>query len=335
MEGWCTIESDPGVFTELITEMGVSGAQVEELWSLDKDSLDLLRPVYGLIFLFKYRQGEKDDRPASTDHSESLFFASQVINNACATQAILSILMNTPEVQLGSEVSNLKEFTREFPPELKGMAISNSESIRRAHNSFARPEPFVPDEKAVADNDDELYHFISYIPFEGALYELDGLKPGPICLGKCEKEDWLDLVRPAIQERIDKYANSEIRFNLMGVIKNRREVCGENIVRLEAAKSAILHKLGTGDCMEVDGVVSQDLPSDPATLNAKLEEVEEDMARFKQQIATEEEKAEGWKQENIRRKHNYIPFLFNFLQILAEKGKLKPLIEKAREKTTH
>eukprot|EP00242_Pyramimonas_sp_CCMP2087_P017611 CAMPEP_0198205614 /NCGR_PEP_ID=MMETSP1445-20131203/9152_1 /TAXON_ID=36898 /ORGANISM="Pyramimonas sp., Strain CCMP2087" /LENGTH=294 /DNA_ID=CAMNT_0043877981 /DNA_START=159 /DNA_END=1040 /DNA_ORIENTATION=- len=294
MEGWCTIESDPGVFTELITEMGVSGAQVEELWSLDKDSLDLLRPVYGLIFLFKYRQGEKDDRPASTDHSESLFFASQVINNACATQAILSILMNTPEVQLGSEVSNLKEFTREFPPELKGMAISNSESIRRAHNSFARPEPFVPDEKAVADNDDELYHFISYIPFEGALYELDGLKPGPICLGKCEKEDWLDLVRPAIQERIDKYANSEIRFNLMGVIKNRREVCGENIVRLEAAKSAILHKLGTGDCMEVDGVVSQDLPSDPATLNAKLEEVEEDMARFKQQIATEEEKAEGW-----------------------------------------
>jgi hypothetical protein len=31
--------------------------------------------------------------------------------------------------------------------------------------------------------------------------------------------------------------------------------------------------------MDVDGVVSPDLPSDPAALNAKLEEVEKDMAR--------------------------------------------------------
>eukprot|EP00959_Pyramimonas_sp_CCMP1952_P420188 8801091-Pyramimonas_sp.AAC.1 len=85
--------------------------------------------------------------------------------------------------------------------------------------------------------------------------------------------------------------------------------------------------------MDVDGADGHDLPSDAGSLNAKLAEVEADIARFRQQIAAEEEKTQNWKQENIRRKHNYIPFLFNFLQILAEKGKLKPLIERARQKS--
>lgn len=86
-----------------------------------------------------------------------------------------------------------------------GLTISNSPVIRTVHNSFARQQLFEFDPSAAQKNDD-VFHFVGYIPIDGRLYELDGLKQGPIDLGAIPAEaEWTDIVRPIIEKRIQRY----------------------------------------------------------------------------------------------------------------------------------
>lgn len=300
-----------GVFTSLIEDIGVKGVQVEELYSLDPEQFADLSPVHGLVFLFKYEAEHHSSHSAATDASTAatiavddceLFFAKQVISNACATQAILSILLNARGIELGETLSEFKAFTRDFPSDLKGLAISNSEPIRVSHNSFARPEPFVMEERR-ATKDDDVYHFIAYVPVNGKVYELDGLRDGPVCLGDvpsttdgAETTDaWLRVACPVIQQRIEKYAASEIRFNLLALIRNRIDAFRSQLAALQAA---------------------------PASETTDVE-----IAQLERAIADEQQKRAAWAVENARRKHNYLPFIVQLLKTLAEKQQLQPLVQ--------
>ncbi|RUS16821.1 ubiquitin carboxyl-terminal hydrolase [Endogone sp. FLAS-F59071] len=304
---WCLIESDPGVFTELIADIGVKGIQVEEIWSLDDDTLEGLKPIHGLIFLFKW-QGAQSSEPYSefSDADNHVFFAQQVITNACATQAILSILLNSSTIELGEELTKFKSFAAELPPDMKGLAISNSVLIRSVHNSFARSDPFVMSE--LRDSRDEekedLFHFISYLPVHGALYELDGLSRGPVNLGPCTDDDWLAKVRPVIQARMAKYTSSEIRFNLMALIRSRPEMYEEQLKELDA------RLIG----------------------NPNLDALNVERVTLENRLAIEKEKFRRYKRENALRKHNFIPLIYNLLHALAKRGELAPLIEEAKKK---
>jgi len=336
---WCLIESDPGVFTELIRGFGCSGVQVEELWSLDEQTLELLRPVHGLIFLFKWRPGEEPEGSIVKDSRlEIIFFAHQVINNACATQAILSVLMNAthPDLKLGETLSSFKEFTAQFDPSMKGFALTNSDSIKQVHNSFSRQAMFEFDNTS-KEKDDDVYHFVAFVPVQGRLYELDGLKDGPIDHGACTHEGWLKICKPIIEKRMQKYSAEEIHFNLMAVVSDRKHLYLREIERLNNRKQELLDKLenllaGQGsDAMETD---SQQTPADMQTL---VQNIESEISRFQSLVTNEDDKMIRYKIENIRRRHNYLPFIMELLKVLARKGDLMPLVEKAQKatKTVH
>jgi ubiquitin carboxyl-terminal hydrolase L5 len=319
-QNWCTIESDPGVFTELIETMGAKDATVEELFTLSDESFDAIAPAFGLLFLFKWTKetsGTGELKPLAHEETDpELFFAKQTITNACATQAILSVLLNSSNrVDVGEELKSFRDFTKEFNPEMKGDTLGSNPMIRGAHNMFARPEPFIMEDSSASssgrrkqnrdddDDDSASYHFIAYIPHKGGLYELDGLQRGPILLSQGEfKEDdiessaWLRAVRPHIEARIRRYEQTEIRFNLMAVIRDRRKVLQERIEKAE----------------------QENKPDEVQTLRDELVQVEE--------------KRKQWTEENIRRKHNYVPFIVAALRLLARRKKLKGLVRAAQEK---
>lgn len=51
-----------------------------------------------------------------------------MITNACATQAILSILLNSRTIELGEELSNFKAFVSDFPAEVPFYSSLNLDS---------------------------------------------------------------------------------------------------------------------------------------------------------------------------------------------------------------
>lgn len=308
-EEWCTIESDPGVFTEVLQGVGCTHVELEELWSLDEATLMQLQAsgkVYGLIFLFKWESKNPADaakkEPLSEDVTPpNLFFAHQTMTNACATQAIMSVLLNsglTPE-QLGPTLTEFQSFTASFPPSLKGEAIGSSEDIRKSHNAFSRKDAFLAEGRFhMRTGDEEAFHFVSYVPLDGTVYELDGLQKGPILVGTYSAEEptsWLNVARDAIQERMN--AGAEIKFNLMAVIQDQRVDLKRKLEELE-------------------------------NNNEKAAEHSEVVAALAQQEA----KRKNWEVENQRRQHNYVPLCMQLLKELAKVGNLPELITEAKER---
>jgi ubiquitin carboxyl-terminal hydrolase L5 len=114
--------------------------------------------VHGLIFLFRWREDDPDKQEPSCP--EEVWFANQVCHlscnpqfdcsqltpypphqtnsNACATIALLNIVNNIPSIDLGENLENFKQFTKDFSPALRGYSIGNFEFARQIHNSFAR-----------------------------------------------------------------------------------------------------------------------------------------------------------------------------------------------------
>ncbi|CAH8455851.1 unnamed protein product [Schistosoma bovis] len=293
---WCLIESDPGVFTELIRGFGVESLECEEVYDLTETSN--VSDALGFIFLFNYDDKQDNVGKVVTDaNNRGIFFAKQTISNACATQAIINILLNIDDkVPIGPTLSDFKSFVSDFDSTMKGTAISNSDQIRVVHNSFSNYQLFEFDEKTPKSNED-VYHFVGYVPINGTLYELDGLKPGPVDHGKLpENSSWIDSARPLLMKRMEKCVDG--KFNIMAVVPNRLAMYEKQLAQYKKDSS------------------------DPESVY---------ITELMNNIASEKKKIAAYRAENIRRRHNYLPLIVELLKMLGENGQLTSLVEKAQK----
>ncbi|KAK9441301.1 ubiquitin carboxyl-terminal hydrolase [Metarhizium brunneum] len=254
-------------FNIILRDLGVKHVKTQELFTIDQASLDALpKPVFGLIFLFQYGPGyEEDEQPTNTESeiwfanqarfhpfllSHSCFTKSttnsqvQTTNNACATVALLNIVMNADNLDLGERLQSFKESTKDLCTALRGHSISSNKFIRKIHNSFTRRmDQLNADlclENDVSDSmkktmsrkagkqkrksnktslEEYGYHFIAYVPSGGFVWELDGLRSNPLKLGPLESQDWTTIARPQIEARMLQNEDSQLSFNLLAVCR--------------------------------------------------------------------------------------------------------------------
>ncbi|KAM3508192.1 hypothetical protein MY10362_001325 [Beauveria mimosiformis] len=245
-DGWIELESEPAFFNIILRDLGIQDVKVQELFTLDQESLDTLRkPVYGLIFLFQYAPSLDDDQGET--ESGPVWFANQTTSNACATVALLNIVMNHADIDLGSELKAFKAATAEMSTAVRGYKLGSNTFIRKTHNSFARrmdclnADLFLENEasdvksrkRASAsrstsrkkkskkrNSSDYGYHFIAYVPSGGFVWELDGLRGKPRKLGSLDCNCWTTVARPQIKARMLQYEESQLSFNLLSLCQS-------------------------------------------------------------------------------------------------------------------
>jgi ubiquitin carboxyl-terminal hydrolase L5 len=108
---FAVIESDPGVFSSFIRSLGVGGLQVVELYDIEPWAVDHLSP-HGLVFCFLWHNDVHRPADFGDPDAERVWFANQLSDDACASLAILNVLLNTSDdVHLGSQLREFKADT--------------------------------------------------------------------------------------------------------------------------------------------------------------------------------------------------------------------------------
>ncbi|KAJ6562498.1 hypothetical protein B0H19DRAFT_1027337 [Mycena capillaripes] len=197
------LESDPSIFTSLISRLGVRSLQFQDVLSLDLadllpgGSLALPGPIYAFILIFPTTPSYEAELKAAkrlahsegthyTGHGpeEPVIWFEQTIHNACGLYAILHAISNLDpavsrlSIDPESIFSRFLESCITLNPEQRAQALEASPDIAAAYRQAA-----TQGSTAVPNAEDEVeFHYVCFVKssLNGHLYDMDGDKNGPV-----------------------------------------------------------------------------------------------------------------------------------------------------------
>jgi ubiquitin carboxyl-terminal hydrolase L5 len=104
-----------GVFTNLTRKLGINGLEVVEIYDIEPWAVDHLRPR-GLFFCFLWHKDNHRPGDFKDPAAERVWFANQLIDDACASQAILNVTLNCPDIDIGEDLRSFRVETESMSP---------------------------------------------------------------------------------------------------------------------------------------------------------------------------------------------------------------------------
>ncbi|KAL2267595.1 hypothetical protein VTJ83DRAFT_4872 [Remersonia thermophila] len=195
------LEANPELLTSLLRSLGLSPAlSMHDVYSLtDPDLLSFIpRPALALLLVFPISAAYESHRLAEDASlepyrgrgpAEPVLWFPQTIRNACGLIGLLHAAGNGGARELVGQGSDLERLIREaepLDPEGRARLLERDEALARAHRSAAEQgDTAAPDAK-----DDVDLHYVCFVKGkDGALWEMDGRRKGPLRRGELDKDE--------------------------------------------------------------------------------------------------------------------------------------------------
>jgi ubiquitin carboxyl-terminal hydrolase L5 len=141
---------------------------------------------------------------------------------------------------------------------LNSIAIETLNSKQKESGRKARTAKSSQATKTEERSEDEnvpTYHFIGYVPAFGKVWELDGLKSGPLEVGELtsdpNRNGWMEVARPALRIKMAKYGGSgledgDIRFSLLAIVPDAQMKLTDDLEFLKLDKQKLESQMEKG-----------------------------------------------------------------------------------------